>query len=156
MPTCCVWHPFVLWSHLGLNQGPPDYESGATNQLSYRTNLNLRLQSYEFYLKLQRKMWSFLWKRILLIVYRSFVHPWATLLHTYEDAVIALCVSSLWTKCLWRGSLCHPFGVCVWGNLYRGFTPPSIIYHPFGVYRGRPCASKWGTDITRAASKKSV
>ena len=26
-----------LWSHLGLNQGPPDYESGATNQLSYRT-----------------------------------------------------------------------------------------------------------------------
>ena len=22
------------WSHLGLNQGPPDYESGATNQLS--------------------------------------------------------------------------------------------------------------------------
>ena len=28
---------FLLWSHLGLNQGPPDYESGATNQLSYRT-----------------------------------------------------------------------------------------------------------------------
>ena len=28
---------FSLWSHLGLNQGPPDYESGATNQLSYRT-----------------------------------------------------------------------------------------------------------------------
>ena len=27
-----------LWSHLGLNQGPPDYESGATNQLSYRTS----------------------------------------------------------------------------------------------------------------------
>ncbi len=27
----------LLWSHLGLNQGPPDYESGATNQLSYRT-----------------------------------------------------------------------------------------------------------------------
>ena len=26
-----------LWSHLGLNQGPPDYESGATNQLSYET-----------------------------------------------------------------------------------------------------------------------
>ncbi len=25
------------WSHLGLNQGPPDYESGATNQLSYGT-----------------------------------------------------------------------------------------------------------------------
>ena len=24
-----------MWSHLGLNQGPPDYESGATNQLSY-------------------------------------------------------------------------------------------------------------------------
>ena len=46
----------ILWSHLGLNQGPPDYESGATNQLSYRTNLELRLQSYEIYLKLQRKM----------------------------------------------------------------------------------------------------
>ena len=28
---------FLLWSCLGLNQGPPDYESGATNQLSYRT-----------------------------------------------------------------------------------------------------------------------
>ena len=27
-----------LWSHQGLNLGPPDYESGATNQLSYRTN----------------------------------------------------------------------------------------------------------------------
>ena len=26
-----------LWSHQGLNLGPPDYESGATNQLSYRT-----------------------------------------------------------------------------------------------------------------------
>ena len=25
------------WSHQGLNLGPPDYESGATNQLSYRT-----------------------------------------------------------------------------------------------------------------------
>lgn len=25
------------WSQLGLNQRPPDYESGATNQLSYRT-----------------------------------------------------------------------------------------------------------------------
>ena len=28
-----------LWSHQGLNLGPPDYESGATNQLSYRTKL---------------------------------------------------------------------------------------------------------------------
>ena len=28
-----------MWSHLGLNQGPPDYESGATNQLSYRTEI---------------------------------------------------------------------------------------------------------------------
>ncbi len=27
------------WSHQGLNLGPPDYESGATNQLSYRTGL---------------------------------------------------------------------------------------------------------------------
>lgn len=24
-----------LWAQLGLNQRPPDYESGATNQLSY-------------------------------------------------------------------------------------------------------------------------
>ena len=33
----------LLWSHLGLNQGPPDYESGATNQLSYGTSLALTL-----------------------------------------------------------------------------------------------------------------
>ena len=26
---------FNLWAQLGLNQWPPDYESGATNQLSY-------------------------------------------------------------------------------------------------------------------------
>lgn len=25
----------VSWAQLGLNQRPPDYESGATNQLSY-------------------------------------------------------------------------------------------------------------------------
>ena len=25
-----------VWAQLGLNQRPPDYESGATNQLSYR------------------------------------------------------------------------------------------------------------------------
>ena len=31
-----LFRPFQ-WSHLGLNQGPPDYESGATNQLSYGT-----------------------------------------------------------------------------------------------------------------------
>lgn len=30
-----------LWSHQGLNLGPPDYESGATNQLSYRTGIYL-------------------------------------------------------------------------------------------------------------------
>ncbi len=24
-----------MWAQLGLNQRPPDYESGATNQLSY-------------------------------------------------------------------------------------------------------------------------
>ena len=29
----------LLWSHQGLNLGPPDYESGATNQLSYRTKI---------------------------------------------------------------------------------------------------------------------
>ena len=32
-----IYSVLLLWSHLGLNQGPPDYESGATNQLSYRT-----------------------------------------------------------------------------------------------------------------------
>lgn len=26
---------FKLWAQLGLNQRPPDYESGAANQLSY-------------------------------------------------------------------------------------------------------------------------
>ena len=31
--------PRGMWFCLGLNQGPPDYESGATNQLSYRTIL---------------------------------------------------------------------------------------------------------------------
>ena len=67
---------FFMWSHLGLNQGPPDYESGATNQLSYRTPLvrqylsyrnqlfqtmnrqntnEFRLQRYCFFLKYQRK-----------------------------------------------------------------------------------------------------
>ena len=28
---------FLVWSHKDLNLGPPDYESGATNQLSYET-----------------------------------------------------------------------------------------------------------------------
>ncbi len=27
---------FLKWAQLDLNQRPPDYESGATNQLSYR------------------------------------------------------------------------------------------------------------------------
>ena len=36
----------TLWSHLGLNQGPPDYESGATNQLSYRTPQNILSNSF--------------------------------------------------------------------------------------------------------------
>ena len=31
-----------LWSQQGLNLRPPDYESGATNQLSYRTKTNLK------------------------------------------------------------------------------------------------------------------
>ena len=30
---------FLVWSHKGLNLGPPDYESGATNQLSYETKV---------------------------------------------------------------------------------------------------------------------
>jgi glucose-1-phosphatase len=29
-----------MWSHQDLNLGPPDYESGATNQLSYRTSFS--------------------------------------------------------------------------------------------------------------------
>ncbi len=33
----CILQTLFLWSQLGLNQRPPDYESGATNQLSYRT-----------------------------------------------------------------------------------------------------------------------
>ncbi len=37
--TCIIHASAFLWSHQGLNLGPPDYESGATNQLSYRTNL---------------------------------------------------------------------------------------------------------------------
>ena len=42
---CIYKHPSaglrrdVSWSHQGLNLGPPDYESGATNQLSYRTKI---------------------------------------------------------------------------------------------------------------------
>jgi hypothetical protein len=28
----------LLWAQLDLNQRPPDYESGATNQLSYGPN----------------------------------------------------------------------------------------------------------------------
>ena len=39
-----------LWAQLGLNQRPPDYESGATNQLSYGPQIGidrfLRLQRY--------------------------------------------------------------------------------------------------------------
>ncbi len=30
----CLYFVFLLWSLKGLNLGPPDYESGATNQLS--------------------------------------------------------------------------------------------------------------------------
>ena len=40
-----LWMIFS-WSHLGLNQGPPDYESGATNQLSYRTPSILEANDY--------------------------------------------------------------------------------------------------------------
>ena len=36
---------FSGWAHLGLNQGPPDYESGATNQLSYRPR-NITISFY--------------------------------------------------------------------------------------------------------------
>ena len=39
----------LLWSRLGLNQGPPDYESGATNQLSYGTSSEVaRLKEFRF------------------------------------------------------------------------------------------------------------
>ena len=30
----------VMWAQLGLNQRPPDYESGAANQLSYGPAFN--------------------------------------------------------------------------------------------------------------------
>ena len=33
---------FLVWSHKGLNLGPPDYESGATNQLSYETAITTK------------------------------------------------------------------------------------------------------------------
>ena len=48
-----LWMIFS-WSHLGLNQGPPDYESGATNQLSYRTppyGYNLAAEFFKFVCK---------------------------------------------------------------------------------------------------------
>ncbi len=32
------------WTQLGSNQRPPDYESGATNQLSYGSSNELRMQ----------------------------------------------------------------------------------------------------------------
>ena len=32
---CFIPTPLGLWTRLGLNQRPPDYESGATNRLSY-------------------------------------------------------------------------------------------------------------------------
>ena len=37
-----------VWSHLGLNQGPPDYESGATNQLSYGTPKSFLIYNFKF------------------------------------------------------------------------------------------------------------
>ena len=30
---------FNMWAQMGLNHRPPDYESGATNQLSYRPHI---------------------------------------------------------------------------------------------------------------------
>lgn len=32
---CFILGSLRLWTRLGLNQRPPDYESGATNRLSY-------------------------------------------------------------------------------------------------------------------------
>ena len=40
---------FNLWTQLGLNQRPPDYESGAANQLSYGSLCILRVQRYVFF-----------------------------------------------------------------------------------------------------------
>ena len=34
-----------LCSRLGSNQGPPDYESGATNQLSYRSETGANVET---------------------------------------------------------------------------------------------------------------
>ncbi len=36
MLSCSV--SSIMWSHSGFNLGPPDYESGATPQLSYETD----------------------------------------------------------------------------------------------------------------------
>ena len=48
-----------MWSHLGSNQGPPDYESGATNQLSYRTENVIKSKKknliYSVFLHYERK-----------------------------------------------------------------------------------------------------
>lgn len=39
---CDVQSPLFLWAQLDLNQRPPDYESGATNRLSYGPNIPLK------------------------------------------------------------------------------------------------------------------
>jgi hypothetical protein len=36
-----------MWSHQDLNLGPPDYESGAANQLSYRTKQSLEIAAFK-------------------------------------------------------------------------------------------------------------
>ncbi len=40
-----IYKALCLCSRLGSNQGPPDYESGATNQLSYRSETGAKIQT---------------------------------------------------------------------------------------------------------------
>ena len=54
---------FSLWSHLGLNQGPPDYESGATNQLSYRTPNSQHIT------EIRCKGTAFFWNNQIILIF---------------------------------------------------------------------------------------
>ncbi len=50
MPTGLMSFPVFRdeWAHLGLNQGPSDYESDATNQLSYRPETSTGVDAFVF------------------------------------------------------------------------------------------------------------
>ena len=49
----------VKWAQLGLNQWPPDYESGATNQLSYGPPfLNFESANVLLFLRFLKILWE--------------------------------------------------------------------------------------------------